>query len=129
MSEFVAETHQGAITIVRNSPKKTYKITMSPSEAEKSTRLMGILLSMVDLEAVPNHIADDPFVIRIFPKRTYALERRDNDGSVPFRLHEADELITTIQQGLGMCLNEQTLGRVVPAGTPTMPNLVSDEPI
>ena len=127
---FVASTHQGLITVAR--VKKTqrdgdHSIDFSPAEAAKASQTVSIVLSMMDLKNVPSHITNTPFVIRIFPKRVYALERTDRAGSLPFRAKEGDELIKVLDIGLGICLNEQTLGRVVPAGTTTVPGMPDGE--
>lgn len=122
---FVATSHQGKIIITRTNGD--HNIEMSPSEASKATHILGLALSMVEMDPVPEYITETPFVVRFFPHRVYALERKDEKGSLPFRLPECDELITTINVGLGICLNEQTQGRVVPVGTAVTPGLVSDE--
>ena len=125
-AKFVASTHQGEITIAR-ADQSHLRVTFSPSEAEKASAIVGMILSMVALPKVPAFIENPPFVVRIFPRQIYALERQDQKGSLPFRVREGDELIRTIDMGLGICLNEQTLGRAVPKGVPTTQNMPDRE--
>ena len=125
---FVASTHQGRVIITRTSKKgDVFHIEMSPSEVKRATDLVGIALGTMEHDALPDHIKNTPFVIRFFKRRVYALERTDLNFSLPFKAIEGDLLIEALRVGLGMCLNEQTLGRAVPVGTTTAPNLVSAE--
>lgn len=130
-ANFTASTHQGFITvqrsIVTDGVERVFRVNFAPAEAAKASEIVGMVLSMLGLKNVPSHISNSPFVVRFFPKQTYALERSDVSGSLPFRAKEADELIQVIDIGLGICLNEQTQGRVVPVGTSTVPNLASNE--
>ena len=128
-ANFVASTHQGLIIIERDAPGANgkFRLELSPSEADKATQVVGLALSMVQLTNVPPFITNTPFVVRFFPHQAFALERKDSSGSMPFRMREGDELIQVIQMGLGICLNEQTHGRVVPSSIASIPNLVSDE--
>lgn len=129
-ANFVADTHQGRVIVTREGPTgELFRVEMAPSEVEKATKVVGLALSMVGLPNVPDHINNTPFVVRFFPSRVFALERKDAGDSMPFRLHEGDVLITTLQMALGMCLNEQTQGRVVPVGTAVIPGLVGSEPL
>jgi len=127
LANFVASTHQGLITIRRS--EGDFQIDLSPGEADKATKVVGLALSMIEWNTVPPHIFNTPFVVRFFPNQAFALERTDVKGSIPFRIREGDELIKVIQMGLGICLNEQTHGRVVPSMAPAMPHMVGDEPL
>ncbi len=125
---FMADTHQGKVIITRTSKRgQVFRVEMSPSEVNKATQIVGIALATVEHDALPDHITNTPFVIRFFKNRVYALERTDFNFSMPFKASEGDELIETLQMAMNMCLNEQTMGRVVPVGTTTMPNLATDE--
>lgn len=127
MANFLASSHQGKLIVERAEGEGKFRMEMSPAEAGRAKEVVGLALQMLDLDPLPDHINNTPFVIRFFAGRAYALERMDEKGSIPFRLHEGDELITVIEMALGICLNEQTQGRVVPVGTTTIPNMVSDE--
>ena len=125
---FIADTHQGRLIVSRTSSKgEVFRIEMAPSEAEKATKIVGIALGTVEHDALPEHITNTPFVLRFFKNRIYALERQDLNFSLPFKADEGDELIDTIRVALGMCLNEQTQGKVVPCGTAVTPHLASNE--
>jgi len=128
---FIADTHQGRVIVTRTSAKtgEVFRIEMAPSEAQKATKIVGIALSTVEHDALPDHITNTPFVIRFFKNSVYALERSDLNFSLPFKASEGDSLIEAINVALGMCLNEQTQGRVVPCGTVTNPFMASDEPL
>lgn len=127
MANFIASTHQGRVRVERSN--KPFVIDMAPAEVDKATDLIGLLMSMVESPVLPEFIKNTPFVIRVFPKQAYALERTDLAGSVPFRRNEADELIHVLKMGLGICLNEQTHGRVVPTSQGVPPIMVGDEPV
>jgi len=127
---FEASTHQGKITVRRvkhGSYDGDHALDFSPAEAAKMSATVGMVLSMLDQPTLPPHIVNSPFVVRFFPKKVFALERNDIPGSIPFRAKEGDELIRVIDIGLGICLNEQTLGRAVPAGTTTVSDMASNE--
>ncbi len=126
---FIPETHQGRVIVTRTSKKtgEEFRIEMAPSEAEKATKIVGIALATTSHAALPEYITNTPFVIRFFDNRVYALERTDLAFSLPFKALEGDELIHAIHTALGMCLNEQTQGRVVPVGTTVTPGLAPDE--
>jgi hypothetical protein len=111
-ARFEASTHQGVITISR--VHKDQPLEMYPADVGKATHLVGLVLSMVELPVIPNPIKNTPFVIRVFPEQKFALERTDRGGSIPFRTCEGEELIEVIEMGLGMCLNEQIHGKIVP---------------
>ncbi len=125
MASFNAESHQGKITVSRALTGQHIELT--PSEVNKATHLIGLVLSMAGLDQVPDNIRHSPFVIRLFPKKEYAIEREDADGSLPFRWREGDELIDFFKMGLAKCLNEQTQGRVVPRSSVEGITLASDE--
>jgi hypothetical protein len=126
---FIADTHQGRVIVTRTSKKgEVFRIEMAPSEVDRATKIVGIALGTVEHDDLPDHITNTPFVIRFFKNHVYALERSDLNFSLPFKATEGDELIHTIQIALGMCLNEQTQGKVVPCGTAaTNPHMVADE--
>ncbi len=128
---FTAATHQGRVVVTRTSAKtgEEFRIEMAPSEAEKATKIVGIALATVEHDALPEFITNTPFVLRFFKNRIYALERTDLNCSLPFKAAEGDLLIHTIQMALGMCINEQTQGKVVPSGTTTSPHMASNEPL
>ena len=86
----------------------------APAEAAKATAILGIALSMEDMEVLPDHITGSPFVVRFLGEGFCRLEREDGDGSVKFLWEEGDELITTIRDALGMAINVRTLSG--PAG-------------
>tara|TARA_R110000765_G_C18902712_1_gene604221 strand:+ start:758 stop:1141 length:384 start_codon:yes stop_codon:yes gene_type:complete len=114
-SVFESSDHQGVVKITR----KDNSISMAPAEVSRARSLVGLSLSMSELENKPEHIADSPFVVRIFPKQVYALERNDQSGSIPFRVHEGDDLLIALEQGLEKALNTQTHGKIIPhAGDP-----------
>ncbi len=127
MANFVASTHQGRVILEREDGK--FRLELNPAEVEAATHVVGLALRMVELPFVPESIKNTPFTVRFFPKQAFALERLDIPGSMPFRAREGDELITALQRGLGICLNEQTHGRAVPSMTPPDPQMVSDEPL
>jgi hypothetical protein len=103
---------------------------MSPQEAQKAKHLIGLALSMIEMEKVPEFIKSTPFVVRIFPHKVFALERTDEAGSVPFRNAEGDDLITTIQMAVDMTINEQTHGRAVKSATSVVnTSIASNEPL
>ena len=120
---FESNTHQGVVKITRNGKG----IEMAPAEVERSRSLVGLALSMSELEHLPEHIADSPFVIRIFPDGVFALERNDSSGSVPFRTNEGDDLLIVLAQGLEKALNEQVNGRVIPRAENPGDTLVPNE--
>lgn len=120
---FESSTHQGVVKITRNGKG----IEMAPAEVERSRSLVGLALSMSELEHLPEHIADSPFVIRIFPDGVFALERNDSSGSVPFRTNEGDDLLIVLAQGLEKALNEQVNGRVIPRAENPGDTLVPNE--
>lgn len=125
---FKANTHQGRVIVTRTSKKgEEFRIEMVPSEVDKATHIIGIALATTDHDALPEFIKNTPFVIRLFSKRIYALERTDLGFSLPFKAAEGDELISTLQMALGMCLNAQTQGKVVPCGTAVVPTMASNE--
>ena len=128
---FMPKTHQGRVIIERvtGEDQKSYSIEMSPAEAVKASYVVGLALSMIELENIPDHIKNTPFVVRFFPHKVFALERTDAAGSLPFRVAEGDELILTIRMAVDMALNEQTLGRAVRATGIPSSILASEEPL
>jgi hypothetical protein len=125
--DFVASTYQNRVVIEREDGK--FKLEMSPSEVKAATHVVGLALSMIDLDNVPSNIKNTPFVVRFFENGAFALERTDTSGSMPFRVREGDDLIKSINMGLGICLNEQTQGRAIPSMTPPPAHMVGDEPL
>ena len=126
-AKFVASTHQGRIFVSRAENSSKHTVEFSPAEAAKATGIVGTILATLSHKRMPEYITSSPFVVRIFKKGVFALERDDLGGSLPFRANEGDELIRTIDMGLGLCLNEQTHGKVVPSGTPTTPSMPDAE--
>lgn len=132
---FEATTHRGLISIQRTIDVKgtdeVHQITMTPAEASKASYIVGFVLKMRNFKTVPDHITNTPFVIRFFNDAIYALERTDKhttkSDSLPFRFHEIDDLLKTIDIGVGICVNEQTLGKALPASSQPLPGLVDDE--
>ena len=125
--KFVASTHQGRVIIRR--PVGEHQIDMAPSEVSKATHIVGLILAMVDQPRLPDdHISNTPFVVRMLPKRAYALERVDISGAIPFRAKEGDELIKTLNMGRDICLNEQIHGRASPAASYVPQGMAGDEP-
>lgn len=123
---FVPSTHQGVV-IVKRSTREDCFLSMVPAEVEKATSIVGSALSMSGLPH-PEYITNSPFVVRFFAERKMALERSDQKGSLPFRIHEGDELIKVIRLGLGMALNERTQGRALPVRNQFFEGVVQDEP-
>jgi len=127
---FVPSTHQGKVIVTRTSAKGVeFRMEMSPSEVGRATEIVGIALATALHESLPDRITNSPFVVRIFEKQVYALERTDLNFSLPFRSIEGDDLIHVLELALGMCLNEQTQGRAVPCGTTVIQGMASDEPL
>ena len=127
---FVASTHQGRVIVSRTSAKGVeFHMEMAPSEVSKATEIVGIALATVGHSNLPSELKNTPFVVRVFEHKVYALERIDLNFSLPFRAAEGDELIRVLGIALGMCLNEQTQGRVVPCGTTIVPGMAPDEPL
>lgn len=127
---FLPDTHLGRVIVTRTSKKgEVFSIEMAPSEVEKATEIVGIALGTINHEALPDHITNTPFVIRFFDHRVYALERTDLPFSLPFKATEGDELIHTLNLSLGMCINEQTQGKITPVGTAVVPDMVSNESV
>lgn len=93
------------ITVTREK----FSIKFTPAEVNKATQLLGIALGMETMDALPDHITNNPFVIRFFEDDKLALERSDVKGSIPFNWDETDELIVTINDGLKIAINERTL--------------------
>jgi len=86
-------------------------LSLSPSEVDKATNIVGIALSMENLDAVPSHITNSPFVVRFFEGDMLALERLDAKGSIPFTFAQGDELITTLHQARSISVNDRTLSK------------------
>ena len=125
--DFAINSHQGVITITRTESRK--QLSFAPSETAAATHIVGLALSMVNLDRIPDHIKNTPFVVRFFPGSVFALERVDQEGSIPFRLAEGDELIRVLRMAKDICLNEQTHGRAIPSNVNSLNNLMtSDEP-
>jgi len=103
---FLAEGNAEQITISRG---KEFQLGLTPAEVDKATALIGIALSMEELDPIPSKIENTPFVIRFFKDETLALERMDKDGSIPFKWGEADELILALHDGLKIARNERIL--------------------
>lgn len=121
---FSASSHQGLILIQRNNVD--FKITLSPAETDKATGLIASVLSMQGLSHAPDRITHTPFVIRFFPDNKYALERVDREGSLPFRIKEADELIKVVRMGRDICINDQIHGKAPVFVTRPPPCMVDD---
>jgi hypothetical protein len=129
-SEFGATSHQGRVIMTRSQDgKEKFRLEMSPGETTKAAQVVGLALSMVGLDHVPDHINYSPFVIRFFEHKTFALERTDTTGSIPFRDYEGDDLIQRINMGRDICLNEQTHGKAIPSNVPPNPHMACDEPL
>ncbi len=127
---FVPSTHQGKVIVTRTSARgQEFRMEMSPSEVKKATEIVGIALATSLHDSLPNKLSNTPFVVRIFERQVYALERTDLNFSLPFRAKEGDGLIHNIELALGMCLNEQTQGRAVPCGTTVIQGMAPDEPL
>lgn len=86
-------------------------LNLSANEVDKATNIIGIALSMENLDAVPSHITNSPFVVRFFEGDMLALERIDAKGSLPFKFMEGDELIVTLQQARAISVNDRTLSK------------------
>lgn len=102
---FMPLADENWITITRGE----FSIRLTPAEAEKATRLIGIVLGMETMKTIPDHVKNSPFIVRFFEDNNLALERLDLKGSIPFNWDEADDLITTINDGLNIAINERTL--------------------
>jgi hypothetical protein len=89
--------------------REEFSMRLTPAEVDKATRLLGITLGMENMDTLPDHITNTPFVVRFFENDKLALERLDADGSIPFAWNEADDLITTLNDGLKIAINERTL--------------------
>jgi hypothetical protein len=94
---------------------------------EKARHLVGLVMSMLTLKSMPPKVTNTPFVIRIFPRHAFALERTDLGGSIPFRAPEGDELLKALDTALGICLNEQTHGKVSPSSSVVPANLADGD--
>lgn len=94
-----------------------FRLELTPQEVEKATYLVGFTRGLAQMDAVPDHLANSPLVVRIFPRNEgFALERQDRGGSMPFHVHEADELIKILNQGRDMAINaRQQAGPAKPA--------------
>jgi len=108
MSEriFLPAADQNFITVTRGDK---FSLKLTPSEVNKATELIGDALRMETMDSLPDHITNTPFVIRFFEDNKLALERRDEEGSIPFDWNEADELIVTFGDGLKIALNERSV--------------------
>ena len=130
MSVFSPETERGRAVVQRDREDgPPFKINMSPREGDKATHVVGLALSMSELERKPPHITNTPFVVRFYPDQVYALERTDIKGSMPFRLGEGDDLIKAIQMAVSKTLNEQLQGRAARAVSVPDLTMASDEPL
>lgn len=98
-----------------------FRLTMTPSEADKAATLVSFVPGAEQTGALPDFIENSPFVVRFFPRNEgCALERQDIGGSIPFRANEADDLIKTLRIGRDMAVNAQQLqGPARPVGLRT----------
>lgn len=103
---FMPSANAEAVTVKRG---EEFSLNLAPAEVDKATGLISIALGMEELDPLPSHIKDQPFVIRFFEDNTLALERTEGEGSLPFKWAEADELIVALQDGLKCAVNERTL--------------------
>ena len=117
-AQFVAShtnTNRAVVTRQGLPGKPDFRLEMTPAEAEKATYLVSIAASLGDIDPLPDHLANTPFVVRLFSKPRFAaaLEREDRGGSIPFRRNEdSDALIDAIRTAVGMAVNAQQLGGV-----------------
>lgn len=100
-------TPQGQVRVTRKNlgNKPPFVFELSSNEGDRATSLINTALRMGDIDPLPDHITNSPFVVRFFPRSGCALERTDNRSSIPFRPREGDELIRIIQQGVAMAIN------------------------
>lgn len=122
---------RGRVTIKRQvaEGQPVFTVDFTPAEADKATKLIAMALSMIELDNVPDHINNTPFVIRFYPKQVFALERTDISGSMPFRTNEGDELIRSIHMGVDIVLNAQKFNASVPAVDFVQKGLADSEPL
>lgn len=118
---FLPSADANFITITRGE----FSLRLTPAEVDKATNILGIVLGMESLDALPDHVTNTPFCVRMFEDDRLALERTDNKGSIPFTWAEADDLILALHDGKKLAINERTLIRG-PRSTGRMQ--FSDEP-
>jgi hypothetical protein len=128
---FHVGAHQGRVTIKRQVAEghPVFTLDFTPAEADKATKLIAMALSMIELDNVPDHINNTPFVIRFYPKQVFALERTDISGSMPFRTNEGDELISSIHMGVEILLNAQKFNTSVPQHDFLQKGVADSEPM
>lgn len=102
---FLPAADANFITVKRGE----FSIRLSPAEVDRATSLVGTVLGMEKMEALPDHIKGTPFVVRFFEDNKMALERTDMKGSIPFTWAEADDLILALHDGKKIAINERTL--------------------
>ena len=106
IGDFTVGTTKDGLTI---SQEGQPKLTATPAEVDKITRLIGIGLGMETMKGLPSHIKHSPFVLRFFEDNTMRLERTDQEGSLRFSFREGDEIIKVFQSGLAIAIDEKRL--------------------
>jgi hypothetical protein len=123
MRKFIPSATDKAIT-VKNEGKE---FNLAPAEVEAASSLILAAMRMEQLPSIPDKITNKPFVVRFFNEGEYALalERTDKQDTMPFNWGDGDPLISALQDGLAMAVNERTLvgsnrgtGYVPPSGEP-----------
>ena len=106
MGAYTIRTTQHGLEVGQESQPA---LTLTPSEVDKITRLIGIGLSMESMKGLPSNIKHSPFVLRFFEDNTLRLERIDQEGSLLFTFSKGDEMIRMFRSALSIAVDEKRL--------------------
>jgi hypothetical protein len=109
LGNFLVGTHQGNIYLSREGTDNS--LLFNSGEADRVKELLGLALSMESLSKLPEHIDIDAIQIRFHPDNTLTLcTTGEREGEVNFTWIEGDELITRVEDGYKMAMNEREVG-------------------
>lgn len=106
LGNFMVGSHLGNIMI---SNEDGTPLTFSCGEADMIKHLLGIALSMESLSVLPEHIDEGRFQIMFHEDNSLTLHAGE-DGGVKFTWIEGDEVITRVDDGYKMAMNERQVG-------------------
>jgi len=98
------------IGIVSIANEEGNPFTFSCGENEQIKHLLGIALAMEELPVLPESIDEGRFQIQFHEDNTMTLCDPDVEAGVRFSWLEGDELITRIDDGYKMAMNERQVG-------------------
>lgn len=108
LGNFMVGTYQGRVSIEKVGEGNP--LDFAAGEYTQIKELLGIALSMESISHLPEHIDLQLFTIKFHEDNFLTLCAQDREGEVNFTWLEGDELITRVDDGYKMAMNEREVG-------------------